>query len=292
MSTELTVKVDRVCYPKEGIEGDWYILSCMAGDTLVTAKGNMPWRPKQHERLKLTGDWKNYQGKREFSFKAAALDMPTGARELLHYVCEMTPGIGPALEEQIWELKGDAWAAIEEGEISRLRGRTYHAFMGALESAEADRAKGEVIAELLKAGCTMNMAAAAYEKWKDGTVGVIQSDPYRLTELAHYGFSDVDAKIRIYYGIGDGDPRRIRAAMIYVMKQLTEGGSTLVRWDILESQCLTKLGGYKDVILSCAKEMITEGSLKAFPSTRSIALASDYKNELIIWEYIQPETDW
>lgn len=289
MSETLTVIVNRVCYPAETVEGaSWFILDTDQG----TCKGNMPWRPKPKERLKLEGDYSVYQGKREFKFKSAQLDLPTDSRGLLRYVCELASGVGEALEMQIWELKGEAWSEIEEGEVPRLKGKSYDNFIKAIEIAEGDRAKGETIAQLMSAGCTINMANAAYEKWEKNTMGVVSSDPYRLAELPKYGFGDVDNKIRYHFGIEDGDPRRIRAAVIYVLRQITQGGSTLVNWDELFSACIKHLDGFNDLILQSVSSMFKEGTLRGFKSSRAIALASDCRNETIIWDYIQLGGDW
>lgn len=133
------------------------------------------------------------------------------------------------------------------------------------------------------------MASAAYELWGGDTIGVVMSNPYRLAELPNYGFSHVDGAIRVHYGIGDADPRRIRAAVVYVLRQITSSGSTLVTWDALHAACIAKLGGYHSLIVEAVREMFQEGTLKGFKSSRSVALASDFRNESTIWEYINQE---
>jgi exodeoxyribonuclease V alpha subunit len=282
----LDVTVNRVCYPAETVEkADWFILDTTEG----ICKGNMNWRPRVNERLRLTGKYSMYQGKREFKFTIAALNIPTDSRGMLHYVCEMASGIGAALEKQIWDFKGDDWANIKEGELPRLKGRVYNSLMESIERAEGDRAKGAIISELLKAGCTMNLATAAFEQWKDGTIGVISSNPYRLAELSGYGFKDVDGKVREHYGISDDDPRRIRAAIIYVLRKMTGSGSTLIGWESLNTECLKKLGGFNELILESVSAMFKEGTLKGFKQSRSVSLASDYKNESLIWNFIQED---
>jgi exodeoxyribonuclease V alpha subunit len=281
----LNVVVERVLYPPETTEGaNWFII---ATSDHGVCKSTMGWRPRTGERLKLSGKYSAYQGKREFKFVEAELDIPTDSRGMLHYVCEMASGVGSTMEEAIWQKRGEDWAQIEEFEVPRLQGRVYQAFVESIERAESDRAKGAAIAQLLAAGCTMNMASAAYETWKESTLGVVSSNPYRLAELPGYGFSHVDTSVRLHYGITDGDPRRIKAAIIYVLRQMTQSGSTLVPWQKLNSECLAKLGGYGQMIRDCVGEMFQEGTLKGFKSSRSLALASDHKNESMIWDYIK-----
>ena len=70
---ELKAKVDKVFYPREGQDGDWYIIGTDGG----TIKGNMSWRPEPKEMLALTGDYAVYQGRREFKFTAARVPQKT-----------------------------------------------------------------------------------------------------------------------------------------------------------------------------------------------------------------------
>lgn len=286
---ELKVSVERVLFPAETEKNaDWFILKTSQG----ICKGSMSWRPRQKERLKLVGKYGEYQGNREFKFVTAALDIPTDLRGMLHYVCEMASGVGTTMEQQIWDKYGEDWANIKENDIPRLSGKIFDNFTTAIEFAEQDRFKGEVIASLLKAGCTMNMASAAYEKWQKSTMGVVSSNPYRLAELPNYGFNDVDDKIRHHFGIKDDDPKRIRAAIIYVLRQITNGGSTLVKWESLNTACISKLSGFKDLILLTVSSMFEEGTLKGFKGSRSVALAKDYDNESLIWNFINQTNDW
>ncbi|MEO0797393.1 MAG: helix-hairpin-helix domain-containing protein [Verrucomicrobiota bacterium] len=280
---DLAVTVNRVCYPADTVENaTWFILDTDHG----TCKGSMNWRPRAKERLVLRGRFGQYQGRREFKFTSAALNVPTDSRGLLHYVCEMANGIGPAMETQIWEKLGERWSELTDTDIPRLKGTKYESFCKAMELVEQDRGKGQVIAELLKAGASMNMATAAFQKWETETLGVVRADPYRLAELPNYGFCHVDTDIRLYYGIADDDPRRIRAALVYVIRQMTSSGSTVVTWSELLEAGIKQLGGMGKLIGEQVSAMFEEGTLKGFTQTQSIALASDFRNELEIWNFL------
>lgn len=280
---ELAVTVARVCFPAETVEdATWFILETDRG----TCKGSMNWRPRVKERLRLRGRFGMYQGKREFKFTSAALNMPTDPRSLLHYVCEMASGIGPAMETQIWETLGTNWADLKDTDVPRIKGARYESFRKALELVQQDQGKGQVIAGLLQAGATMNLATAAFQKWGEETLGVVQADPYRLAELPNYGFTHVDGDIRRYYGIEDADLRRIRAAVVYVLRQITSSGSTVVTWSELLNSCINALGGMSDLISQSVSDMFAEGTLKGFTQSQSIALAADYKNEFAIWRFL------
>lgn len=279
----LNVIVNRVAYPSATADTDsWYILITDHGP----CKGRMAWRPRESEQLVLEGEWATYKGEREFAFKAARLDVPTDSRDQLHYVCARTTGLGPAMEQIIWEHAGAAWQEIGDNVVPRLSGKVYADFKLQLEALRGASAEAAAVAALMGKGATMNMACAAWEKWQGETLGVVNADPYRLAELDNYGFRDVDAKIRRAYGIGDDDRRRIRAAVIYALRRITDAGDTVAVWDELYTQAVGLLGGYADLITECTSELFKEGTLKAFPASAGVSLAADWKAETTIWEFI------
>jgi hypothetical protein len=246
----------------------------------------MAWRPQDGEALVLDGEWTTYKGEREFAFKQARLDVPTNPRDQLHYVCTRTPGLGPAAEALIWTHAGVAWQEIPDGAVPRLNGRVYQEFRLQLEALREKAEEAAVVATLMGKGATQAMAQAAWAQWKVETLGVVNADPYRLAELAGYGFRDVDNKIRQAYGIGDADKRRIRAAVIYSLRKLTDAGDTVVQWEALFAQTIGMLGGYADLIGDCTADLFEEGTVKAFPKSEGVSLAGDWKAETAIWDYV------
>jgi len=284
----LSVTVTRVAYPTSTSDPEaWYILITSQG----ACKGRMAWRPQDGEALVLDGEWTTYKGEREFAFKQARLDVPTNPRDQLHYVCARTTGAGPALEELIWARAGERWQEIEEGAVPRLSGKLYANFKLQVESLSAKTEEAHVVAALMGKGATMNMACRAWEAWKAETLGVVHADPYRLAELDGYGFRDVDTRIRQHYGIGDADKRRTRAAVIYALRRLTDGGDTVALWADLYAQATGMLGGFADEIADCTAELFEDGTLKAFPQSEGVSLAADWRAEVDVWEWVEKAGD-
>jgi len=284
MTTTLSTTITRVAYPPATSDADaWYILITPHG----CAKGRMSWRPREGEALILDGEWTAYKGEREFAFKSARLDVPTQPRDQLHYVVTRTPGMGPAMEQIIWDAAGDRWQQLKEGEVPRLSGRMYAEFLVQLEALHQNAEQVKVVSALMGKGATANMAQAAWDRWERETLGVVNADPYRLSELAGYGFGDVDKSIRRAYGINDDDERRIRAAVVCALRRLTDRGDTLVVWDDLFNHACGMLGGYADLISDSTAELFKDGTLKAFPGSEGVALASDWNAENLIWQYVE-----
>ena len=284
----LKVRVQRVCYPPLMQDGDWYILATDRG----TCKGKMPWRPEEDEPLQLEGEWTAYQGQREFKFYAAIPDIPVDPRDQLRLVCERTHGIGRVMERKIWEAAGRDWKDIEPGAVRGFNEETYARFCEQRDALVREAEKNQAVAWMMGKGATMEMGTAAWEKWQQSTIGVVNENCYRLADLPHYGFTHVDKKIAKEFGIEDNDDRRVRAAIIYAIQQHSSGGSTTMSWPMLRDSVVKLL---KHVPAKHVAEMVSamfkDGTLKGFAQSERIALTVDYDNELAVWEFANAESE-
>ena len=191
---ELKVKVERILYPREGADGDWYIIKTDKG----IIKGNMSCRTEPGEMLAIEGTYGTYQGKSEFKFTSARADIPIDARDQLRYVCEITPGFGVAMELKIWEAWGETWAEdVEPGIVKGLKGRKFELLTNSIDNLKLKREESEAVAWLMSVGCSVNMAQAAWTKWEKEAVGIVKSDCDLLAERPQYGFTDVANEIRL-----------------------------------------------------------------------------------------------
>ena len=116
------VKITYVKYPTEEADREkrqngesklFYILSADAPMGSIACKGEMLFRPKIGEHLKLTGKWTEWNGTRQFDFRNCEIVIPVNPRDMLRYACELTKGFGPSLEEAIWKAKGEDWQTLE-----------------------------------------------------------------------------------------------------------------------------------------------------------------------------------
>ena len=282
MSIELNVTVEKILYPPSTGEGDWFILVTSHGK----AKGKMQYRPREYDDLVLTGEWVVYQGSKEFSFSSSRINVPVDPRDQLRYICIRTKGLGSAAESLLWQKYGKEWPNAEEGSVPRLKGMVYQNFLLQLEALGSKTEEAGVIATLIGKGATVNMATAAWLKWSTETLGVVMSDPFRLSELDGYSFHDVDKEIRRAYGIDDDDRRRIKAGVVYALRRLTDAGDTVVSWADLYRNACGLLGGYADLVSDCTAELFEDNTLKAFPKSEGVSLAGDWKAETEIWEWV------
>lgn len=281
----LCVTITHVRYQRQNGSGKEYWI--IASTDKVPIKGTIAWIPKTGERLKLSGKWTAYQGERQFEFKAAIPDIPTDLRGKLAYVCEITTGIGAATETAIWEAKGEAWESITDGEIPELKGNKFRLFKETLSILESNQAKVKAISYLMGKGSTPKMAAAAWELWGERTIGIVESNCYRLTDLSHYGFVHVDRDIRNHFGITDLDPRRIRAALDYSLSSLiNKSGDTAIGWGMIVDEAVRNLRGIDRALLADhAGELLRTGEWAGWNDTMTICRGIAHTQEMDIWRF-------
>ena len=151
---------------------------------------------------------------------------------------------------------------------------------------DADKEKAKAIAFLEDKGCTPNMAGAAWERWKEKTVGMVNSDCYCLSTLSGFSFHTVDRNIRHNFGIADSDPRRIKAAILYAMERAGENGDTAVfayhHFELMQ-EILPEIGD--DLIVETVRRMIEAGDLYLIDSF--LALRRNYTREILIFTKVK-----
>jgi len=276
----LNIIVKKILYPKHEFDSDeetWYIILTDNG----VCKGKIYFRPKEHQKLILDGEYNVYKGEKQFSFRSCQTDAPIDSKAYLFYACELTQGLGEKTAENIWKKVGDEWLK----RLSEcLKDKKLVALQEIVQLLENDKNKTAAITFLKEIGSSTNMAKSAWDKWGDKTIGIVQNNCYRLAELPHYGFVHIDSKIRNFFDIGDSDSRRIEAAILYSIKTISNG-STLILWEDLK-ECIIKNGISLDLAVQQIRKMFNENNLIAFDDTKEIALFRHYRDENIIRNYI------
>jgi hypothetical protein len=265
----------------------WTILKvCPEGSQRsVTVKGVVKFEPRHGDRLKMAGTWKksDFNGEDEFSFYSVALQIPDDARGLLEYVALITAGIGPVIRQQIWDAYGEDWPSHPHLEgITGLSATTCSNWAESLRRIENEKAKASAMSFLLAKCCSITMANKAWDAWSEDVTGRVTADPYCLCELPRVGFLTVEnAGIPRAFGIEDDDPRRMRAAVLYAMEDVTRQLGTLVAIrDLCEHATLARLD---DAAAQAVHELVDRGDLVAIGD--AVARKADYEAESRVAEY-------
>jgi hypothetical protein len=285
---ELTAKIELVLFPKGDATPEpgtqtWYILKTDKG----ILKGKLPFHPQPQDSITFQGENTIYQGEKQFAFREGFLNVPVSERDKLRFVATRTVGIGPATEELIWAKLGDRWRDVEPGEVRGLSDKIIAEYRQQIETLVSKEDEANAVAFLMGKGASQNMACAAWERWQKSAISIVSEDCYQLAELPHYGFNDVDKSIRKSFEIGDEDPRRIRASILYAMNALTTKGDTVVEWIELRDTVYGMLGDWtKELVRVAVKRLFDDKTLVPFQESNSIALGGDYRNETDIIKWV------
>lgn len=285
---KIVAKVERVVYPKPEayVEGPcFYILRTDVG----SVKGKLNHVPAIGERFNLEGKWEvsKWNGSMEFSFFHASAYLPTDERAMLKYACEMTCGLGPTLEEKIWEAKGDNWREVSEADgIRGLSPNKLCQLQSTIEMLNNHKEQTEAIAWLMSIGLTVKMAESAWDKWQKKTVTLVKEDCYILAKLPNYGFSDVDQHVRRHFGIERNDTRRVRSCLKYYLAQLTQE-NTICSWQMLYDKVSKAIDADPVVIGNECRALFDTGKFVAFPKTGMISSERDFAAETAILKFVR-----
>lgn len=282
------IKPDRVTLYRN--ESGWTIAKFRDEDgRLFTGKGIIPFELRDGDLYELDGEWKlsEYSGQQELAFTSARLAIPEDKRSLLTYAVAITKGLGDAKEAAIWDAYGADWQAHPD--LDGIGGTTADArfnWRETLARLGEEQAKTQAIGFLLSVGCTMLMAAKAWDEWREETVGRVQRDPYELAKLPRVGFQLIDGAIRRALGVGDDDPRRVRAAVMYSIERLAEQVGTLVMVSEIASD-VERLTACSALAFGTAMGWCVLQDLIVEVAGERFALAGDYENETAVWRHIK-----
>ena len=276
---QIQVTVIKVTFIKK--DTNWHILKT----NRCVAKGTIPFAVKEGDCLNLEGRFEvsKFNGEKEFIFNTALLSIPEDPRALLHYAVKITKGLGPSAEEKIWIYYQETWRESDLSEISGISEEVRFHWQDTLKRIQEQKAQSQAISFLLSKGTSLNMAYAAWNAWHEGTISIITGNCYRLAELPFYGFQDVDQGIRQNFGITDNDPRRMDAAVLYLMENLSQSIGSLVDRDSIINDLMKIIPESYKNFDSSVERLSAENKIVVLGSNH-FALFADWEHEQTIWE--------
>lgn len=285
---ERIATVERIMYPKEG-HG-----FCILKTDMGTCKGNLPWRPRDGERLRLTGCDSVYQGSPEFKFNSAIPDVPEDEYAEFSYACSLTKGIGEATRDKIWEAldKQDYWQTeikrcFDSFEYPGANEKIYTALSETIEYLRVNKEMTRAKVFLLNLGCSQSIADKAWERWNTETIGVVSGNVFALADLPMVGFIRIDNGVRQILGIEDDSPLRIKAAIKYAMSDLTQGmGDTSVRLTLIIGKVNEITKGIGDELFRRDFDDLIKCGFIHDHGNGHFSLGSHYQHEHLIWEFM------
>jgi exodeoxyribonuclease V alpha subunit len=215
----------------------------MTGGAEILVSGQLALRTPG-ERIRCTGNWRRdrrhgwlFQAR---DVRSALAQTPDGVARWLQ---SRLPGVGEVLAAAVVSTFGadQVFTVLDANperlrEVRRLDGRAFSARQldRAIEAWQGSKQLRQLETWLLSQGLSPALVERIYRRYGEQTVAVLSSNPYTLTDLRGIGFLRADAVARSL-GVGVGDPRRVRAAVSYLLAQAQLDGHTyLTRQQLLD----------------------------------------------------------
>jgi exodeoxyribonuclease V alpha subunit len=282
----MDAKITSIRYKSEPQKGAvFYIAETDKG--IIKGKSHLELEINQN--FQIEGEWQisKYNGQREFLFRSIIPSLPVTPRARFEYACSITKGIGDCLQEKIWEAVGESWDDSDLSGIPGIGRETKAAWQTTLIQIKNQKEQADIFAWMMQVGLTPNMAAAAWNEWNKDCGGIIQQNPYRLTELPNYGFKAIDGMVinSKEWDIGMLDPRRVKAAILYLLDENAGAGHTAVDLRRFKRLAMDICKGINsDMLQEAMKDnSVVLLNMEYGEDAASVARRKDYDNETRIW---------
>ena len=174
------------------------------------------------------GSWgKSKTGDAVFNVASYEEMRPNNGAGIMKYL-ESIDGVGKITARKLYHAFGDDVLNILDNNIDRLREAKIGegTFRKIKKSWLANHVSKELFAFLYRYNVSQNVAMAIYDRYEDFALPLLQSNPYALMDINGFGFYTAD-KIARDNEIDMNDERRIRAAIINVLKEYENGGYSI-----------------------------------------------------------------
>ena len=178
---------------------------------------------------------------------------------LINYLSTFVHGVGPAIAEKIVDRFGIDTYSILENDPQRLTvipGITEQRAKKIYESHMKNRVFAD-LTEYLGEDATATQIQKIYDKYGKKSLETVKHNPYVLIhDIEGIGFCIAD-RLALSSGVSRDDPRRVGAAVIHLLRKISDDGHCFCRVENLESM-MQKLFKEDDVPLDSLGMVISE----------------------------------
>jgi len=230
---KLEAEVTDIVYRNE--ENGYSVLRLKGGDTAVGVFAFVG----VGQEVSLTGEWQeNAKYGRQFKVATCEITPPNSPKKIQQFIGSgLIEGVGPVTAANIVKTFGKDSLRIMESapeELISVKGISLAKAQRIGERFLQIREMQHALVFLQKFEISLNMAMKIYSHYKDRTTTVVQENPYALIEsIDGIGFLTAD-KMAKDLGIDYAGPQRVRAGIVYTLKQSCEqDGNTYLPLDKL-----------------------------------------------------------
>lgn len=252
-------------------------------DNPVTVTGSF-FDITEKDHIKVTGDFKiDPKYGKQFITDYYECCLPNRTDMLEKYLATgVIKGIGPARAKAIIEKFGEQTIAIMEedpirlSEIPGIGKRTAELIGRRMQN------RGKMQSLMIKLGnygIGPALGKKIYQKYKDRTMHIIQTNPYQLIEdIRGVGFKAADS-IALENGVSKESPYRINSGLKYVHQEACSFGSVYVPVSKLKTQAKKILELDEQTIASGLDSLLGRGEMVCINGDR-LYLKADYESEV------------
>ncbi len=215
--------------------------------------------------VKLEGSWSTHaKYGRQFRVLSCMVEEPRTTDGIERYLSSgSVRGLGVGLAKRVVERFGLDTIRVLDEEPERLR-EVSGIGQKRLEEVVAHWEQGQAMREVMIAlrghGVSAGVATRIIEKYGKGAMGVLKQNPYQLAgEIRGVAFRTADSIAR-EFGISKDDPRRARAAVVWILQTALGNGHCYLPHRELVGQC-GGLGIPADKVVEAIGRVALEGRL-------------------------------
>ena len=210
--------------------------------------------------IEAEGEFKETKYGEQFFIKTANVSFPKSLEGIKRYLSSgLIKGVGEVTANSIVEkFKQDTMDIIEfnPARLSEIRGISDSKAISIGQSVAKLKSMEKEVMFLQNYGIGINMAIKIYNQYKEKTQSVLSKNPYKLIEdVDGIGFKTAD-KIALSLGIESDSDFRLKAALIYALKEncLNFGGTYISKEDLIKTT--TELLGLEEIESEKAEKLI------------------------------------
>jgi exodeoxyribonuclease V alpha subunit len=215
------------------------------------------------ESLRMTGRWTSHPryGK-QFEVRSYSTVLPATIAGIQRYLGSgLIKGVGPVMAGRMVAHFGtDILRVIEEQpeRLVEVPGVGPKRTKLVADAWEEQKAIKEVMVFLQGVGVSTSLAVRIYKQYRDGAVGVVRSEPYRLAaDVWGIGFKTADTIARAV-GIAHDSPERIKAGLRHTLSEAADDGHCFLPAPNLLTEAAKILDVSREMIGPCLDDLVAE----------------------------------
>lgn len=239
---DITAKLKKVIW--RSLENDFTIAAFIPEKLGLEfiATGDL-FNPAAGITYEMSGDWTEHAkyGK-QFKIDSYCVKEPVAADSIAIYLEKHVKGIGPVLADKLIEKYGKHTIRLLKKAPERIRnenkGISYKLALQISEQLQEDDKRQDVLIQLegifaKVKGFPKRLATDVLNIYGLSAYEIIKSNPYQLVEMNRIGFVSAD-KIAMNVGVKPDDIQRIKAGVLYIIRQIMqETGDVWFKPDII-----------------------------------------------------------